>query len=108
MPGSSKILVILGPTASGKSSLAVALARALGAENLSGDSMQVYQGMNIGTAKPSLAEQYEIRHHLVNWVRPDEDFSVARFCELADGVIADARRRDRPLIATGGTPLYFK
>ncbi|HTW93563.1 MAG TPA: tRNA (adenosine(37)-N6)-dimethylallyltransferase MiaA [Tepidisphaeraceae bacterium] len=108
MPDSSRILVILGPTASGKSALAIALARRTGAEILSVDSMQVYQGMNIGTAKPSLAEQHEIRHHLINWVRPDEDFSVARFCELAEGVIADVARRGRPLIATGGTPLYFK
>lgn len=103
-----RILVILGPTASGKSSLAIALARRAGAEILSVDSMQVYQDMNIGTAKPSLAERHEIPHHLLDWVRPDESFSVARFVELADRVIADANQRGVPLIATGGTPLYYK
>jgi tRNA dimethylallyltransferase len=104
----SKILVILGPTGSGKSALALAAARRTGAEILSVDAMQVYQAMDIGTAKPSLAEQYEVPHHLLNWVRPDETFSVARFVALAQDVIADCARRGRPLIACGGTPLYFK
>ena len=108
MTGQRKLLVILGPTASGKSSLAVAVARRTGAEILSVDSMQVYRGMDVGTAKPSLAEQHEIRHHLLDWLRPDETFSVARFVELADQTIADARRRGVPLIATGGTPMYYK
>src|SRR5271170_3454622 len=103
---SQKLLVILGPTGSGKSALAVAVARRTGAEILSVDAMQVYQGMNIGTAKPSLAEQSEIRHHLLDWVRPDETFSVARFAALAEAVVADAVRRNVPLIAVGGTPLY--
>lgn len=108
MTGERKLLVILGPTASGKSSLSVAVARRTGAEILSVDSMQVYRGMDIGTAKPSLAEQHEIRHHLLDWVRPDEMFSVARFVELADQTIEDARRRGVPLIASGGTPMYYK
>ena len=103
-----RILSIIGPTGSGKTSLALALARRTGAEILSTDAMQVYQEMNIGTAKPSLAEQHEIRHHLVNWVRPDETFSVARFVSLAQEVIARAARERTPLIACGGTPLYFK
>jgi len=100
--------VILGPTASGKSDLAMALARRWGAEILSVDSMQVYRGMDIGTAKPSAAEQAEVRHHLIDLVGPDQTFTVARFVELADAVIADAARRKVPLIATGGTPLYYK
>lgn len=104
----SKILVILGPTGSGKSALAMEAARRVGAEILSVDAMQIYQEMDIGTAKPSAAEQKEIRHHLVNWVRPDETFSVARFVTLAQKVIADAQDRKIPLIACGGTPLYFK
>jgi tRNA dimethylallyltransferase len=108
MTVSPPLLAIFGPTASGKSSLAIALARWCGAEILSVDSMQVYQGMDIGTAKASLAERHEIRHHLLDWVRPDETFSVARFVELADGVIADAKRRGAGLIVTGGTPMYFK
>jgi len=100
--------VILGPTASGKSDLAMALARRWGAEILSVDSMQVYRGMDIGTAKPSAAEQADVRHHLIDLVGPDQTFTVARFVELADAVIADAARRKVPLIATGGTPLYYK
>jgi len=108
MAVSCEIVVILGPTASGKSDLAMALASARGAEILSVDSMQVYREMNIGTAKPSPAEQARVRHHLIDLVNPDEPFTVARFVEAADEVIADAARRNVPLIATGGTPLYYK
>jgi tRNA dimethylallyltransferase len=102
------LLVILGPTASGKSDLALELARQTGAELLSMDSMQVYRGMDIGTAKPSPAERAAMRHHLIDVVEPSEEFTVARFVELADAVIADSRNRGVPLIATGGTPLYYK
>lgn len=102
------ILVILGPTASGKSDLALAVAQRTGAEILSVDSMQVYRGMDVGTAKPTAAERAAAAHHLIDVVTPDEPFTVARFVEMADGVIADARRRGVPLIATGGTPLYYK
>lgn len=102
------ILAIIGPTACGKSELAMAIARRTGAEILSVDSMQVYRGMDIGTAKPSRDEQHEIRHHLLDLVEPTESFAVARFVELADAVIADAAARGRRLIAVGGTPLYFK
>jgi tRNA dimethylallyltransferase len=108
MADSHRLWVVLGPTASGKSALAMELARRTGAEILSVDSMQVYRGMDVGTAKPSAAERAEIRHHLIDVVDPNEMFTVARFVELADGVIADARRRGVPLIATGGTPLYYK
>jgi tRNA dimethylallyltransferase len=108
MTDAHPLLVILGPTASGKSALAVDVARRCGAEILSVDSMQVYQGMDIGTAKPSLAERYEIPHHLIDWVRPDESFSVARFVELADQTIADCAKQGKTLIACGGTPLYFQ
>lgn len=103
-----RLWVILGPTASGKSDVAMALARRLGGEILSLDSMQVYRGMDIGTAKPSPAERAEIPHHLIDLCNPDETFTVARFVEAADAVIADAARRGVPLIATGGTPLYYK
>jgi tRNA dimethylallyltransferase len=108
MAVSCGLLVILGPTASGKSDLALALARTHGAEILSVDSMQVYREMNIGTAKPSAPEQAQVRHHLIDLVNPDEPFTVAKFVEAADAVIADAARRGVPLIATGGTPLYYK
>jgi tRNA dimethylallyltransferase len=102
------LLVILGPTASGKSDLAMEVARRTGGEILSVDSMQVYRGMDVGTAKPTATERAEVRHHLIDVVEPTESFTVARFVEMADGVIADARSRGVPLIATGGTPLYYK
>jgi len=108
MAVSRPLLVILGPTASGKSDLALAVARRTGAEILSLDSMQVYRGMDVGTAKPTPAERAEVRHHLIDVVEPSEEFTVARFVELADATIADAAARAKPLIGTGGTPLYYK
>jgi tRNA dimethylallyltransferase len=99
------LLVIIGATASGKSELALRLADKFGAELLSVDSMQVYRGMDIGTAKPSAEQQQDVRHHLIDVAEPIESFSVARFVELADKAIAEAKS---PLIATGGTPMYFK
>jgi tRNA dimethylallyltransferase len=104
-----KIIVILGPTASGKSALAMQLAQRLErAEILSVDSMQVYRGMDIGTAKPTPPERTLVRHHLIDVAEPSQTFAVARFVELADAVIASAAQRDVALIATGGTPLYYK
>jgi tRNA dimethylallyltransferase len=105
MAGKTPILVILGPTASGKSALADLVARQTGAEILSVDSMQVYRGMDIGTAKPTATERERVPYHLVDLVEPNEPFTVARFVELADAIIANTTR---PLIATGGTPLYYK
>jgi tRNA dimethylallyltransferase len=102
------IYAVIGPTASGKSDLAMALARQLGGEILSVDSMQVYRGMDVGTAKPSAQEQRDVRHHVIDVVEPDQPFTAARFVELADAAIADAASRNVPLIAVGGTPLYFK
>jgi tRNA dimethylallyltransferase len=102
------ILVILGPTASGKSALALAVAEQIHGEILSVDSMQIYRAMDIGTAKPSFSEQERIPHHLLDIVDPSDPFTVAKFVELADEVIAAAARRNVPLIATGGTPLYYK
>ena len=109
------ILVLIGPTASGKSALAMELAKRLGpstgsgqAEILSVDSMQIYRGMEIGTAKPTRQEQTRVRHHLIDVADPNETFTAARFAEMADAVIADAARRGVPIIAVGGTPLYFK
>ena len=108
MTAAASIYAIIGPTASGKSDLAMALARQIGAEILSVDSMQVYRGMDVGTAKPSPDEQREVRHHLIDVIDPDQPFTAARFVEMADAVIADARKRGVPLIAVGGTPLYYK
>jgi tRNA dimethylallyltransferase len=102
------LVVVLGPTASGKSELALELARRKGAELLSVDSMQVYRGMDIGTAKPTPAEQQAVRHHLIDVVEPTEEFTVARFVDSADAVIGDAAGRGVPVVAAGGTPLYYK
>jgi tRNA dimethylallyltransferase len=107
-PNVAGMLVILGPTASGKSDLAMRIAREVGGEILSVDSMQVYRGMDIGTAKPTVAERLEVRHHGIDLVNADEPFTVARYVEVADGVIHDAAARSAPLIVTGGTPLYYK
>jgi tRNA dimethylallyltransferase len=102
------ILVIIGATGSGKSDVAMGVARRTGAEILSVDSMQVYRGMDVGTAKPTPAERAEVRHHLVDVVEPSEPFTAARFVESADETIPDAASRGVPLVATGGTPLYYK
>jgi tRNA dimethylallyltransferase len=105
---SANLIVVIGPTASGKSALALELAKRLQGEIFSVDSMQVYRGMDIGTAKPTHKEQAEVRHHLIDLVDPNKTFTVARFVEAADAVIADAKSRGVALIATGGTPLYYK
>ncbi len=102
------LIAIIGPTASGKSALALALAEHLHAEILSVDSMQVYRHMDIGTAKPSRKEQARVRHHLIDIIDPVDSFTVARFVEEADRTIADGQARKVPLIAAGGTPMYFK
>ncbi len=100
--------VILGPTASGKSALAVAVARAVGGEILSVDSMQVYRGLDLGTAKPTADERAAVPHHGLDLADAAEDFTVARFVDHADAVIEGAAKRGVPLILAGGTPLYYK
>jgi tRNA dimethylallyltransferase len=102
------IIVLLGATAAGKSAVAMEVAQRIGGEILSVDSMQIYRGMDIGTAKPSIEERNQIPHHLIDVASPDESYTVARFVESADTVIADAAARGVPLIATGGTPMFYK
>ncbi len=101
-------IVLTGPTASGKSEIAIALAKRIGAEILSLDSIAVYRGMDIGTAKPSLAEQNQVTHHLIDLVDPTEDFSVARYLKEAHRVVAAMRSRGRTAIFVGGTPMFLK
>lgn len=103
-----RVIAILGCTASGKGSLARRIAREIGGEIVSVDSMKVYRGMDIGTAKPTAAERAETPHHLLDVADPWESFSAARFVELADAAVAGIHARGRPAIAVGGTVLYFK
>ena len=91
----TKVLAIVGPTASGKTALSIALAKALGGEILSCDSMQVYRGMDIGTAKPTVAEREGIPHHLIDIVEPGENFSVADYAPLAVKAIEDVTARGK-------------
>ena len=101
-------LVITGPTASGKSSLALELASRLGGEIVSADSAQVYLGMDIGTAKPDAETQATVRHHLIDIRHPDEPYSAADFRDDALRVVTEIQSRDVLPIITGGTMLYLK
>lgn len=102
-------LAIVGPTASGKSALALEVARAFGdVELVSVDSMQVYRGLDIGTAKPSPAEQAAVPHHLINVAEPTEEWSVVRFQEEARAAVADIEARGKRALLVGGTGLYVQ
>lgn len=100
------VVAVIGPTASGKTALSVALAKALNGEIISADSMQIYKGMDIATAKPSEDEKQGIPHHLMDFLHPGETFSVARFCELGKAAIAEIACRGKLPIIAGGTGLY--
>jgi tRNA dimethylallyltransferase len=101
-------VLLMGPTASGKSALAIALARRLGAEIVSVDSAQVYRGMDIGTAKPDAAARVLVPHHLIDVIDPTEAYSAARFRAEAIAAIAGVRARGAVPLVVGGTMLYFK
>ncbi len=101
------MICICGPTASGKTGLAVALAHKLDAEVVSCDSMQIYRGMDVGTAKPDAAEMDGVPHWLLDVAEPGEDFSVGRYVKLADAAIADIHSRGKTAIVCGGTGLYM-
>ena len=103
----NNLICICGPTASGKTDLAVALAKRLDAEVVSCDSMQIYRGMDIGTAKPDAAEMDGVPHWLLDAAEPGEDFSVGRYVKLADAAIADIHSRGKTAIVCGGTGLYM-
>ncbi len=108
MTAAVPILVITGQTASGKERLAVAVAARIGGEIISADSMKVYRGMDIGTAKASAEQRRAVPHHLLDVADPGETFSTARWLELAEEVIADVHARGRVAVVSGGTPLYLK
>lgn len=103
----NKVLCVAGPTASGKTSLAIDLALALGGEIVSCDSMQVYRGMDIGTAKPGMDERRGVPHHMMDIADPSEDYSVARYVEEASKCIDDIFLRGKVPIVAGGTGLYM-
>ena len=103
----NNIICIAGPTASGKTALAVELAKIYNGEVVSCDSMQIYKRMDIGTAKPTPDEMQGIPHHMIDVAEPDEDFSVSRYCEMASPIVDDIVARGKTAIIAGGTGLYM-
>ena len=102
----NNIICVVGPTASGKTGLAVALARRYNGEVVSCDSMQIYRTMDVGTAKPTEEEKDGIAHHMIDIVDPAEPFSVGRYVEMADPVVQDILSRGKTCVVCGGTGLY--
>ena len=103
----NKVIVIAGPTASGKTDLAIKLAHEINGEIISADSMQIYRGMDIGTAKPTMEERQGIPHYLIDIVDPDEEYSVAHFQRDAKNCIKEILNRGKVPIVAGGTGLYI-
>ena len=101
------VLCVVGPTASGKTKMAVALARRLNGEVVSVDSMQIYRGMTIGTAAPTAEEMEGVPHHMIAVADPAEQWSAARFCQAADACIQDILSRGKLPVLAGGTGLYL-
>ncbi|WP_206810409.1 tRNA (adenosine(37)-N6)-dimethylallyltransferase MiaA [Paradesulfitobacterium ferrireducens] len=101
-------IVIVGPTAVGKSDLALRLAKEINGEIISGDSVQVYQKLDIGSAKPSLRERQEIKHHLIDVLDPAEPFTAAQFQKIASKLVSEIKKQDKVPILVGGTGLYVR
>jgi tRNA dimethylallyltransferase len=104
----ARLLLLVGPTASGKTALACELAERLGAEIVSADSQQCYRGLDAGTAKPGPAERARAPHHLLDVADPEEQLDAARFVQLADAAIAEVERRGKRAIVAGGTGLWIR
>ena len=104
----SNIIAVVGPTASGKTDLAIRLAKHFGGEIISADSMQIYTGMSIATAKPEKNEMQGIPHHLMDFLDPKEKFSVSQYCEMADIAARDILSRGKVPVLCGGTGLYVR
>src|SRR6478752_3800485 len=103
-----RAIYLTGPTASGKTAVGVALARRLDAEIIALDSMTLYRGMDIGTAKPSSHERAEVRHHLIDVLDPWESASVAKYRSWALAAVNDIEARGKRAVFVGGTPMYLK
>jgi tRNA dimethylallyltransferase len=103
-----RVAALVGPTASGKTEVAIALAHSLGAEIVNADSLQVYRELNIGTAKPTLEERARVPHHLIDVADPPEPYDAAQFCREGREVLAGLTRRGVPPLVVGGTGLYLK
>ena len=101
-----KVIVICGPTASGKTALSIELAKKINGEIISSDSMQIYKDMDIGTAKPTKQEMQEIKHYLLDFVEPDQRYSVAQFKKDAEKAIEEILAKNKVPIIVGGTGLY--
>ena len=101
------LVVVVGPTASGKTALGVNIAKKLNGEVVSADSMQIYQNMDIATAKPTVEEMKGIPHHLIDFLKPDKDFSLAEYINLATEKIKDIHKRGKLPVLVGGTGLYI-
>src|SRR6185369_9137362 len=108
LPPMTRVVCIVGPTASGKTALALELADRLGGEIVSADSRQIYRGLDVGTAKPTPAERVRIPHHCLDLVDPGESFDVARFRTAAAGAIAAIAARGHVPLVVGGTGLYVR
>lgn len=108
MADPARIVVVAGPTASGKTALAVALAARVGAEVVSADSQQLYRGLDVGTAKPTPEERRAVPHHLLDVAEPGEGWDAARFVRAADAAIAGIVARGRVPLVVGGTGLYLR
>jgi tRNA dimethylallyltransferase len=103
-----KLVIVLGPTAVGKSEVALQLAQSINSEIVNADSQQVYRHMDIGTGKPSMDDQQRVRHHLIDIVDPDEEFNAAFYRQLATAAIDDIQKRGKNVVVCGGTGLYLK
>ena len=102
-----KVIVICGPTASGKTSLSIELAKRINGEIISADSMQIYKDMNIGTAKPTIEEMQGIKHYLLDFISPNKRYSVADYAKDAKKAIEEILRKGKTPIVVGGTGLYI-
>lgn len=103
----NKLLIICGPTASNKSALAVECAKLMKSEIISADSMDIYRGLDIGTAKPSINELNAVKHHLINVVNPNETFTVSQYKEIAEPIVKDLLSNDKIPVVCGGTGFYI-